>query len=29
MSVKPDIRIAPATIDEVPLILRLIQGHAV
>ena len=29
MSVKPDIRIVPATIDEVPLILRLIQGLAV
>jgi GNAT superfamily N-acetyltransferase len=29
MSVKPDIRIVAATIDEVPLILRLIQGLAV
>ncbi len=29
MSVKPDIRIVPATIEEVPLILRLIQGLAV
>jgi GNAT superfamily N-acetyltransferase len=29
MSVKPDIRILPATPDEVPLILRLIQGLAV
>ena len=29
MTVKPDIRIVAATIDDVPLILRLIQGLAV
>ena len=29
MSARPDIRIEPATVDDVPLILQLIQGLAV